>query len=165
MFWLASNSETRHHEHVRQMVHTMVVTSAVIPIPKQWMDIPRVRVAVSVDGLPEHHDIRRKPATYDRILQNMTGCQVNVHWTITQPMAARPGYLEEYLAFWEARSEVVRIWASFYTPQKDAHTPEMLNAHERRITAQELLRLQPRYPKLLMNSGIARAMREPPTPG
>src|SRR5262249_48556067 len=43
-------------------VHTMVVTSAVIPIPTAWMEIPRVRVTVSIDGLPEHHDIRRKPA-------------------------------------------------------------------------------------------------------
>ena len=37
-------------------VFTLVVTSAVIPIPAEWMKIPRLRVAVSVDGLPEHHD-------------------------------------------------------------------------------------------------------------
>src|SRR5215813_3071283 len=55
-------------------VFTMVVTSAVIPIPQAWMTIPRLRIAVSVDGLPEHHDIRRKPATYDRILKNISGC-------------------------------------------------------------------------------------------
>jgi sulfatase maturation enzyme AslB (radical SAM superfamily) len=42
-------------------VHTMVVTSAVIPIPHEWMNIPRVRVTISVDGLPEDHDVRRKP--------------------------------------------------------------------------------------------------------
>ncbi len=42
-------------------VFTLVVTSAVIPIPIEWMKIPRLRVAVSVDGLPEDHDIRRKP--------------------------------------------------------------------------------------------------------
>ena len=33
-------------------VYTLVVTSAVIPIPVEWMKIPRVRVAVSIDGLP-----------------------------------------------------------------------------------------------------------------
>jgi len=33
-------------------VFTLVVTSAVIPIPIEWMKIPRLRVAVSVDGLP-----------------------------------------------------------------------------------------------------------------
>ena len=43
----------------------MVVTSAVIPIPREWMAIRNVGVAVSVDGLPEHHDVRRHPATYE----------------------------------------------------------------------------------------------------
>jgi sulfatase maturation enzyme AslB (radical SAM superfamily) len=44
-------------------IFTLVVTSGIIPIPWQWMDLPRMRVAVSIDGLPEHHDIRRKPAS------------------------------------------------------------------------------------------------------
>src|SRR3984957_18297862 len=85
-------------------VFTLVVTSGVIPIPVEWMKLPRVRVAVSVDGLPEHHDIRRKPATYERILKNIAGCEINVHWVITRPMLARPGYLDEYVSFWSARS-------------------------------------------------------------
>ncbi|MGH9707272.1 MAG: radical SAM protein, partial [Candidatus Acidiferrales bacterium] len=71
-------------------VFTLVVTSAVIPIPLEWMKIPRVRVAVSIDGLREDHDIRRKPATYERILKNIAGREVNIHWTITRPMLARP---------------------------------------------------------------------------
>ena len=33
-----------------------------VPIPAEWMKLPRLRVAVSIDGLPEHHDVRRKPA-------------------------------------------------------------------------------------------------------
>src|SRR5579871_2185364 len=65
-------------------VFTLVVTSGVIPIPPEWMSLPRVRVAISVDGLPEHHDVRRKPATYVRILKNIEGCEVNVHWVITR---------------------------------------------------------------------------------
>src|SRR5215469_810629 len=84
----------RHHELSRILpelsrrgIFTLVVTSGVIPIPKQWMGLPRSRVAVSVDGLPEHHDERRKPATYARILENIRGREVNVHWTITRPMA------------------------------------------------------------------------------
>src|SRR5437016_940102 len=52
-------------------IFALVVTSAVIPIPMEWMNITRLRVAVSVDGLPEHHDVRRKPATYERILTNI----------------------------------------------------------------------------------------------
>ena len=144
-------------------VHTMVVTSAVIPIPHEWMSIPRVRVAVSVDGLPEHHDVRRKPATYERILHNIAGCEVNIHWTITRPMVQRPGYAEEFLAFWNARTEVVRIWASLYTPQKNEQAPEILTLSERREVAEELERVQPRYKKLLMNEGIARAIQAPPS--
>jgi organic radical activating enzyme len=144
-------------------VHTMVVTSAVIPIPKEWTTIDRVRVTVSVDGLPEHHDVRRKPATYERILRNIEDCRVNIHWTITAPMLQRRGYIEEYLAFWCGRPEVVRLWASLYTPQQDEHSPEMLTAAERHSVAEELRTLQPRYPKLLMNAGIARAMEVPPT--
>jgi hypothetical protein len=61
-------------------VFTLVVTSAVLPIPKDWMKIPRLRVAVSVDGLAEDHDIRRKPATYQRILKNILGRDINIHW-------------------------------------------------------------------------------------
>src|ERR1051325_1670450 len=87
-------------------VWSMVVTSAVIPIPLDWKKIPRTTVAVSVDGLPEHHDVRRYPATYERILKNVADRKINVHLTITAPMLARSGYLDEYLAFWSARPEV-----------------------------------------------------------
>ena len=88
-------------------VFTLLVTSGVIAIPQAWMDIVRLRVAVSVDGLPEHHDIRRKPATYERILKNIVGRSVNVHWVITRPMLARLSYLEEYVEFWNARKESI----------------------------------------------------------
>ncbi|MGH9500609.1 MAG: radical SAM protein [Terriglobales bacterium] len=144
-------------------IHTMVVTSAVIPVPQEWMEIPKVRVAVSVDGLPEHHDIRRKPATYERILKNIEGCHVNIHGTITRPMLERPGYIEEYTAFWDARPEVVRMWMSIYTPQKGERTAEMLNDSERDRAATALLEARQRHPKLLMNDGIADAIRKPPT--
>src|SRR6201982_2490826 len=109
-------------------VFTLVVTSAVIPIPMEWMKIPRLRVAVSVDGLPEDHDIRRKPATYERILKNIDGREVNVHWVVTRPMLVRPGYLEEYVSFWSSREEVDRIWVSVYTPQIGEQSAEILTA-------------------------------------
>lgn len=159
----------RHRELTRVLpilsamkVYTMVVTSAVIPIPQEWMSIPRVRATVSVDGLPEHHDERRKPATYDRILKNIAGCHVNMHGTITRPMLERPGYIEEYISFWNARPEIVRIWISLYTPQKGEHTPEMLTPSERERVAAELPALRVRYPKLLANPGISEAIRVPP---
>jgi organic radical activating enzyme len=143
-------------------IFTLVVTSAVIPIPAEWMKIPRVRVAVSIDGLPEDHDIRRKPATYERILKNIEGREVNIHWTITRPMLSRPGYLEEYIAFWNARPEVNRIWVSLYTPQIGEQTPEMLTRENRETLARGLPALTVKYPKLLMNEGIAKTFLAPP---
>ena len=143
-------------------VFSLVVTSGVIPIPLEWMKLPRVRVAVSVDGLPEHHDIRRKPATYEKILQNIEGREINVHWVITRPMLARADYLEEYVSFWSARPEINRVWCSVYTPQIGEQSAEMLLPDDRKLLARELPALQRKYPKFLMNEGIARAILEPP---
>ena len=143
-------------------VFTLVVTSGVISIPGEWMKLPRVRVAISVDGLPEHHDIRRKPATYERILKNIDGREVNVHWVITRPMLERAGYLEEYVSFWSGRPEVDRIWVSVYTPQMDERSSEMLAPEDRVTLARELPRLAARYPKFLFNEGLAEALLRPP---
>lgn len=143
-------------------VFTMVVTSAVIPIPREWMQFRQLRVTISVDGLPEHHDVRRKPATYERILRNIAGCKVNVHWTITRPMVQRAGYLEEYVRFWSERPEVNFIWTSFYSPQAGEESPEMLTPADREVLVCELPRLRHKYPKFLMNSGLADTYNAPP---
>ncbi len=139
-------------------IFTLVVTSGVIPVPMEWMSLPRVRIAISVDGLPEDHDIRRKPATYVRILKNIEGREVNIHWVITRPMLQRPGYFEEYVSFWNDRPEVNRIWVSVYTPQVGESSPETLTAADRVTLAKELPKLASKYPKLLMNKGIAGAI-------
>jgi MoaA/NifB/PqqE/SkfB family radical SAM enzyme len=144
-------------------VHTLLVTSGVIPIPKEWMSIPRLRVAVSVDGLPEHHDVRRKPATYDRILANIRDCTVNIHWVITRPMLERASYLGEYVAFWSARREVNRIMASTYSPQVGEHSPEALTVEDRQNVAKQLLQLRDLYPKFLINERMAVALLNPPS--
>ncbi len=159
----------RHRELMRILpvlgkmgIHTLLVTSAVIPVPKEWMSIPRLRVAVSVDGLPEHHDVRRKPATYKRILTNIGDCTVNIHWVITRPMLQRRGYLEEYVSFWNARPEVNRIWASTYSPQIGEHSEEMLTPDEKQELIRQFPALGHKYPKFLFNRRIAQALREPP---
>ncbi|MGH9678518.1 MAG: radical SAM protein [Candidatus Acidiferrales bacterium] len=143
-------------------IFTLVVTSGIIPVPAEWMKLPRVRIAVSVDGLPEHHDIRRKPATYERILQNIEGREINVHWVITRPMLSRASYLEEYLQFWSARPEVNRIWVSVYTPQIGEESPETLAPDDRLALSRQLPSLALRYPKFLFNEGLARAFLHPP---
>lgn len=143
-------------------IFTLVVTSAVIPIPQEWMQLPRIRVAVSVDGLPKDHDQRRKPATYERILKNIEGREVNIHWVITRQMLSRPGYLDEYVAFWNARPEVNRIWVSAYTPQLGEKSAETLAAVDRITIASELPRLAKKYRKLLFTENLGRALVSPP---
>jgi hypothetical protein len=143
-------------------VFTLVVTSGVIPVPVEWMSLPRVRIAISVDGLPEHHDIRRKPATYERILKNIEGREVNIHWVITRPMFERADYLEDYVSFWNSRPEVNRIWVSVYTPQLGEQSPEMLTLPDRAAVAAKLPALSLRYTKLLFNAGWAQAILIPP---
>lgn len=142
-------------------VYSMVVTSAVIPIPMEWMKIPRVRLAVSVDGIPADHNVRRKPATYERILKNIAGREVSVHWTITNKMVSR-AYIDEFLGYWNARSEVNRIWASIYTPQTGENTEEMVTPNNRQLLAEELRHLHGRYPKFLISDSMANAYLHPP---
>ncbi len=143
-------------------IYSMVVTSGIIPIPAVWMQIPHFTAAVSIDGLPEHHDVRRHPATYERILANIAGRRVNIHWTITAQMLARPSYLEEYVRFWSARPEVQYIWVSLYSPQRGEQSAELLTAAQRRKVAAELPRLRALYPKLLAPQGYAQALLHPP---
>ena len=140
----------------------MIVTSAVIPIPKEWMSLPYVTVAVSIDGLAPDHDIRRRPATYDRILKNIAGRRVNVHCTIVRQHMQQPGYLEQFLAFWSARPEVNRIWFSVYTPQRGESSAEKLLPEDRLRLAARLPAMSRRFPKLMLPEGMARAFTDSP---
>lgn len=143
-------------------IFAMVVTSGIIAIPAEWMGLPRFILAVSIDGLPEHHNVRRAPATYERILSNIAGRQVNIHWTITAQMLARSGYLEEYVRFWSERDEVRQIWVSLYSPQRGEKSAECLSHAQREQIARELPRLRAHFPKLLTSQGYAAALLHPP---
>jgi MoaA/NifB/PqqE/SkfB family radical SAM enzyme len=147
----------------RRGIYSMVVTSGIIPIPLEWMTLPNFRAAVSIDGLPEHHDVRRHPATYERILTNLKDRQVNVHWTITAQMLEREEYLEEYVRFWNARPEVCHIWVSIYSPQRGEQSTERLSSEQRKHVVRELPRLRMLYPKLLTPKGYAQALLHPPS--
>lgn len=143
-------------------IYSMVVTSGIIPIPLEWIRLRRFIAAISIDGLPEHHNVRRNPATYDRILSNLAGRRVNVHWTITAQMLARPSYLEEYVRFWSGREEVLTIWVSIYSPQRGEQSAERLTRAQREFVAAGLPRLRELYPKLLTGPSYARALLNPP---
>ena len=144
-------------------IYTMVVTSGVIPIPAEWTSLPRVTVAISVDGLPEHHDERRKPATYERILRNIAGRRVYIHWTAVRAHVQDLSYAERYLEFWSAREEVHRIWMSVYTPQRGEQSAERLTLEDRKRLAEAIPELATKYPKFLIKSGMARAILSPPS--
>ena len=143
-------------------IYSLVVTSAVTAFPLEWNAIPRVRVAVSIDGLQPEHDVRRAPATYERILKNLEGRKADVSWVITNQMMERPGYLDEYLAFWTARPEIARVWLSIYTPQKSERSAETLTADSRQRLVDELPALKWKYPSLILPHGAVEAFMHPP---
>lgn len=143
-------------------IHVQLVTSAVRPIPTEWRGLHRLSIVVSIDGLPPEHDVRRAPATYDRILKHITGHQITVHCTVTRQQAIRAGYLEEFLKFWSAREAVEKIWFSLYTPQIGEVSEERLLPADRERVVHDLMALRQRYPKLAMRSGLIQAYANPP---
>jgi MoaA/NifB/PqqE/SkfB family radical SAM enzyme len=143
-------------------IHTQIVTSAFRVIPSEWQRYRRLSVVVSIDGLQADHDQRRKPATYERVLKSIAGAKVTIHSTITGNIAARHGYLEEFLQFWGARPEITKIWLSLFTPQRGATGPEILTPEQRVFVAHDLLRLRVLFPILDMPESHIREMLSPP---
>lgn len=143
-------------------IHTQLVTSAVRPIPAEWQGLRRLQVVVSVDGLPAEHDVRRAPATYERILKHVAGHRITVHCTVTRQQVRRDGYLEEFLRFWQANADTRMIWVSLYTPQRGELSEERLTAADRQHVIAELRRVRPMVPKLEMFDGALEAYATPP---
>ena len=146
----------------RRGVHVQLVTSAFRRIPVQWNALSHLNIVVSVDGLQPEHDVRRKPATYERILKSIDGTKVTIHCTVTGQMMGRPGYLEDFIQFWSERKETKRIWISLFTPQMGAVGPEILTPDERKRVTEDLLRLQAMYPLLDMQKGVIEEFHHPP---
>ena len=144
-------------------IAVQVVTSAFRPLPESWAGLDGLNIVVSVDGLQPEHDLRRAPATYDRILKNIAGHLITVHCTITGQMMKRAGYLEDFLATWSPRPEVDDIWFSMFTPQRGDRLPEMLTAEERIRAITELLALRRRFPKLDMPKEMIGQFASPPS--
>lgn len=143
-------------------IYVQVVTSAFRQIPEEWAHIQRLNIVVSIDGLQPEHDQRRKPATYDRILESIRGHQVTVHCTITGQMMKRESYLEQFIEFWSAKPEIRKIWMSMFTPQVGATGPEILTGKERVQAVNELFRLRRFFPKLDMPEGLIQEFLRPP---
>ena len=144
-------------------IHVQIVTSAFRPLPLSWARLAHMNIVVSIDGLQPEHDIRRAPATYDRILKNIDGQKITIHCTVTGQMMKRPGYLKEFLEYWAPRPEIRKIWFSLFTPQVGDRLPEVLQPEERRRAITDMLALHKRFSKLDMPEGMIRQFATPPS--
>jgi sulfatase maturation enzyme AslB (radical SAM superfamily) len=138
------------------------VTSAFRPFPLAWTQNPLLNMVVSIDGLQPEHDVRRAPATYQRILSNIAGQKITVHCTITGQMMKRANYLKEFVEFWSAKDEVRKIWFSIFTPQVGESLPEILTPAERSQVIADLTSLRKSHLKLDMPLEMLRQFSTPP---
>jgi len=143
-------------------IHVQLVTSAVRELPKEWAALPRFSIVVSIDGLQPEHDVRRTPATYDRILKHIVGHKIVVHCTVTRQQINRPGYLDEFLRIWSEQKETRKIWVSLYTPQVGETSAERLTPQDRAHVVADLMALRLRYPKLEAPKGLIDVYANPP---
>ena len=143
-------------------IHVQLVTSAFRPMAPVWATFQHMNIVVSIDGLQPEHDVRRTPATYDRIIKNIADQRITIHCTVTGQMMKRPGYLREFLEFWHPRKEIRKVWFSLFTPQVGDQLPEILTPQERRQAIEDMLELRKAFPKLDMPEGMIRQFATPP---
>ncbi|PYX98153.1 MAG: radical SAM protein [Acidobacteria bacterium] len=146
----------------KRNIFVQIVTSAFRQIPAEWADDPKLAIVISIDGLQPEHDIRRRPATYARVLENIAGHRVIVHCTITSQMMRRAGYLEEFVQLWSSKEEVRKIWMSIFTPQIGEQSLEILSSSQRSSCIAEMRRLRTIYVKLDMDDSQIREFGNPP---
>ncbi|HEX6897383.1 MAG TPA: radical SAM protein [Bryobacteraceae bacterium] len=143
-------------------IFVQVVTSAFRPLPSSWAGLSNLGVVVSIDGLQAEHDLRRAPATYDRIIKNIAGQNVTIHCTVTGPMMKQSDYLKEFLEFWTPRTEIRKVWFSLFTPQIGDQVPEMLRPEERQRAIADMMALRRQFSKLDMPEAMIRQFATPP---
>jgi sulfatase maturation enzyme AslB (radical SAM superfamily) len=143
-------------------IHVQLVTSAFRPLAASWAGLSGLNVVVSIDGLQPEHDLRRAPATYDRIIRNIAHQNITIHCTVTGQMMKRPGYLKEFLEFWTPRPEIRKVWFSLFTPQIGDQLPEMLQPEERERAIADMMALRKSFPKLDMPEALIQQFSTPP---
>jgi sulfatase maturation enzyme AslB (radical SAM superfamily) len=143
-------------------IHVQIVTSAFRAMHPSWASLSHLHIVVSIDGLQPEHDLRRAPATYQRILKNIAGQRVTIHCTITSQMMKRPGYLKEFLEFWTPRPEIKKVWFSMFTPQVGDRLAEILSPQERAQAITEMKQLRKQFPKLDMPEVVIQQFASPP---
>ena len=129
-------------------IHVQLVTSAVREIPAEWHGLPRLSIVVSIDGLQPEHDVRRTPATYDRILKHIAGHTITVHCTVTRQQVNRAGLHRGVPAVLVGARRRSRRSGSASTRRRSAkcRTSGCGPADRERVVA-DLLALRLRYPE------------------
>src|SRR5262249_28585192 len=134
----------------------------------EWAKIGALHLVVSIDGLHPDHDVRRAPATYERILRNIEGHSITVHCTITHQMASKDAagarYFEEFLSFWSARPEVNKIWFSIFTPQVGEEATEILPPDEREPSWKRLRVFARYFRSCICRTSCSKAIAAPRNP-
>jgi MoaA/NifB/PqqE/SkfB family radical SAM enzyme len=143
-------------------IHVQIVTSAFRPMAADWASIDHLNVTVSIDGLQPEHDVRRAPATYERILKNIANQRVTIHSTITSQMMRERDYLRRFLEFWTPRPEIRKVWFSIFTPQMGDQLEEILSPEQRAMAIEELHSLRRSFPKLDMAPELIAQFAKPP---
>ena len=110
---------------------------------------------------PEH-DVRRTPATYDRILKHIVGHSITVHCTVTRQQVNRPGLHRGVPADSGRRKRRSRkIWVSLYTPQVGEVSEERLRPADREQVVADLLGAAAALSEARAAQGADRRLREP----
>ncbi len=143
-------------------IEVQVVTSAVRPIPVEWAEFPNLHLVVSIDGMQPEHDLRRGPATYDRILRHIDGHRITVHCTVVPQFLARVDYLRDFARFWSLHAGVGKIWFSLFTPQTGDRSPQRLTAADRATAIDRIAALRSLYPKVYAPDVVLNGYRHPP---
>jgi sulfatase maturation enzyme AslB (radical SAM superfamily) len=143
-------------------IYVQIVTSAFRTLPAAWASMDRLNLVVSIDGLQPEHDVRRSPATYDRIIRHIAGQKITIHCTVTRQMMSSPGYLRRFLEFWTYREEIRKVWFSLFTPQIGDEMDEILEPAQRAQAITDMLALREIFPKLDMPAELIRQFVTPP---
>ena len=141
----------------RRGIHVQLVTSAFRQIPARWNALSRLNVVVSVDGLQPEHDVRRKPATYERILKSIAGDQGHdpLHRHRADDGAAGlPRRLRSILE--RARRDEKNLDQPVHAAARGQWVRKSLRLTSGDELTEDLLRLRIAYPLIDMPAGLDR---------
>ena len=143
-------------------IHVQIVTSAFRPITPAWASMDHMTVVVSIDGLAPEHDVRRSPATYERILKTSKDSD---HRPLHRHRAdGGTSWLSRRVPrVLDLPSRNLKVWFSLFTPQVGADLPEILTPAQRVRVVEELRLFRVKYPKVDLPPLVLDQFLKPPS--